>query len=198
MINLLPPDVKQHYIYARRNTILRHWITAFVYGLLGIVAITAFGIFYMQQSANTFRQQVAASQNMLDSQKLDSVRSQADDITTNLKLVVQVLSREILFSQLLKQIATVTPSNAALTDLSISKVQGAIDITAVADNYNTATQLQVNLQDPANKIFSKADIQNINCAAVNAEDPHYPCTIIIRALFSQNNPYLFINTGAKK
>ncbi len=108
---------------------------------------------------------------------------------------MQVLSREVLFSKLLTQIAAVTPTNTSLTDLSISNVAGSLDITAISSDYQSATQLQVNLEDPRNKIFSKADIQNITCNP-DATDPRYPCSVRIKALFSDDNPFLFINKSA--
>ena len=89
------------------------------------------------------------------------------------------------------------PAKASLTGISISKLSGGIDLTAAASDYNTATQVQVNLQDPANKIFDKADIINIVCSSTST-DPQYPCTITIRAQFSKNNPFLFIASGVKK
>jgi Tfp pilus assembly protein PilN len=133
---------------------------------------------------------------VLSKQKYGETKKQVGDISGSFKLVVQVLSQEVLFSQLLKQIGATIPNNAYLTGLNISQTKGAIDISASATDYKTATQVQVNLADPKNRIFSRADINNITCG-VNAQDPRYPCTISIRALFSPNNPFLFINSKGK-
>lgn len=196
MINLLPTDLKEEYVYARRNTVLRHWALVLLFGLVGVGLITTSGLLYMQHSIDRNSRQVAQTQAALSDQKLDQTRQHAEDISRSLKLVVQVLSREVLFSKLLTQIGAVTPSNTVLTDLSINGVQGGIEITAIAGDYSSATQLQLNLQDPANQIFSKADIQSITCSAT-ATDPRYPCTVILRALFATDNPFLFINKGGK-
>jgi Tfp pilus assembly protein PilN len=195
MINLLPPRAKQNYLYGRRNTTLRVWAVAFAFGLLGVGAIASFGMFTMQHNVNILTQQVASSQHTLKDEKLDDVQKQVQDLTSSLKLVTQVLSKEILFSKLIKQIGNAVPANANLTGLSINQVQGGIDLTAIATDYNAATQVQVNLQDPANKIFSKADIQAITCGGNSSStDPNYPCTVTIRALFAKDNPFLFINS----
>lgn len=195
MINLLPNDLKVEYIYARRNNLLRRWCFALLLGLGGVGLVTTGGMLYMQRSIDSYSRQVLAAQDSLKTQKLDETRTQAADITSSLKLVVQVLSREVLFSKLLGQIASVTPPNTSLTDLSISKIEGAIEITAISTDYQSATQLQVNLQDPANRIFSRADIQSITCTP-NTTNPRYPCTITIKALFADDNPFLFINKPA--
>lgn len=195
MINLLPPDLKQQYVYGRRNVTLRRWAIALTCGLAGVVVVTLAGLFLIEQSVTDYKKQVAVSEQLLKEQKLEETREHAKSITSSVKLAVDVLSREILFSKLLTQIAKVIPPNTSLTDLSISKEQDSIEIKAVSSDYTSATQLQVNLQDPANQIFSKADIQTISCGTA---DPRYPCSVTIKALFNETNPFLFINTGKPK
>lgn len=197
MINLLPPDVKQSMVYARRNTMLWRWSLALGAAMVGTSLIVVFGLFYLHQATTTYAAQVEKTKTELNAQKLPEIQKQVEGISGSLKLVVQVLSREILFSKLIKQIGAAIPANASLSGLSISKVSGGIDLSAAAADYSTATQVQVNLQDPANKIFDKADIINITCAQSAASDPRYPCTVAIRAQFTANNPFLFINTQPK-
>jgi Tfp pilus assembly protein PilN len=194
MINLLPPDVQQNIGYSRRNTRLMRWVLALSSSIVGTAVVVTFGLFYINQSTTSYSNQVDKTNAELIAQKLPETQKQVEDISGSLNLVVQVLSREVLFSKLLKQIGAAIPANASLTGLSISKVTGGIDLSAVTTDYGTATQVQVNLQDPNNKIFDKADILNITCAASNATDTHYPCTVTIRAQFAANNPFLFINT----
>jgi Tfp pilus assembly protein PilN len=195
MINLLPPEIKQDLFYARRNQMLLKWITTGLVCLSIGVVLAAGGYIYLRQSINSTTQQIAETTQQLQNQHLDSVQKNVTTISNNLKLVVQVLSKEILFSDLLKQLASVTPNNAILTNLAIAQTTGAMDITAQTANYDAATQLQVNMADPKNQIFSKADIVSISCASGAGGPPtQYPCTVTIRALFASNNPYLFINS----
>lgn len=195
MINLLPPDLKLEYRYARRNIILRRWITLVGCGLLGLALISAGGVWYLHQTAQTYVVQAAAAEDALTGQKQEEIEKQVQDISNNVKLSVKVLSQEVLFSQLFKQLAVITPSNATLSNLSITQLTGAVDITAKTTDYTAATQMQVNLADPANKIFSKADIISISCAA-GPSAGRYPCTVLLRAQFATNNPFLFINDKA--
>ncbi len=207
MINLLPPDVKQSFHYARRNVRLLHWVFAISFAFVGLAVLSAGGLWYLKQTASQYDLQISLSEASLKQQDQTSVEKQVRDISNNLKLAVQVLSKEILFSELLKQLAIITPNNARLSSLTISKVEGAVDISANTADYNAATQLQVNLADPANQIFSKADIINITCATATAASggsapdgsllSRYPCTVSIRALFAPNNPFLFINSTTK-
>lgn len=199
MINLLPHEIKQEYRYARRNRHLLFWVGGFVAAILGIALITGTGLFVMNNSIDDYKTRIATAQTELANQNVTGVQKQITDISNNLKLMVTVLSKEILFSKLLAQLGSITPSNVILTNLSISQTEKAIDITAQTSNYNAATQLQINLADPSNKIFSKADIVTITCtSASKAVDPNYPCTVNIKALFTSNNPFLFINSSTQK
>ncbi len=196
MINLLPPEFKQDYRYARHNRRLVRWSLAFVLAIVGVAVITGSGLLLMQNSIGTYNKRIDGVQSQLTSQNSTGVQKQVSDISNNLKLMVQVLSKEILFSKLLARLGTTTPSNVILTNLSISQTQSAIDITAQTSSYNAATQLQINLADPGNQIFSKADIVSISCVTgTAATNTDYPCTASIRAQFTSNNPFLFINSG---
>jgi Tfp pilus assembly protein PilN len=200
MINLLPPALKKDYRYARYNHRLVRWSLAFVSAIAGMAVITAIGILVMNNSIDTYNTKVANMQANLTRQNISGVERQVSDISNNLKLMVNVLSKEILFSKLLEQLGSITPPNVILTNLSISQSDSAIDITAETSNYNAATQLQINLADPTNKIFSKADIVNIVCAnsVATVTNTKYPCTATLRAEFTKDNPFLFINNDTVK
>jgi hypothetical protein len=199
MINLLPPDIKQSYKYARYNRILAFWAGGCILAIIGVTLITGYGVFSMDHSLNNYQSAVSSSQLKLsNSQNTQTVKLVAN-ISNNLNLMLKVLSKEVLFSDLLTRLGNITPSNVILTNLSIAQDESAIDITAETSNYNAATQLQVNLTDPANQVFSKADIVSITCASGSqVTNANYPCTADIRAMFLPNNPFLFINSTSQK
>lgn len=192
MINLLPSETKQEYRYARRNRRLVKWASLFVLATIGVVVLTAGGLVVMNRSVNKYTADIAAAKAELDDQDAAETQAQITTISNNLKLMANVLSKEVLFSELLTQLAAITPPSVALTNLSISQTAGAIDITARAKSYDAAAQLQANFTDPANKIFAKADIVSISCTN-EAAKAGYPCTITVKALFAADNPFLFIN-----
>lgn len=202
MINLLPPELKSGYSFARTNVLLRNWVVLFAISIIGLALIGTYGLLAIKQSGKNYEKDIAVSEQYLADEDYDAVQKRVQDIGGSFKLVVNVLSQEVLFSKLIKQIATTIPKNANLTGLTISQTQGAIDISANAIDYTTATQVQINLADPANKIFSKADIVNINCeakaVAADGSVNQYPCSVNIKALFGSNTDYLFINSKGKK
>lgn len=195
MINLLPPETRSNLLYARKNNQLRKRLSYLIFALIGALLIVFAGVFYLGQTTKSLEKETVKSRDSLQAQKIEDTQKTVEQISNNVKLTTQVLSREILFSKLLRQLGTVLPSNTSLQELQIDKLQGGITITALAKDINSATQVQLNLQDPQNKIFAKADIENILCDNELAKT--YPCTVQIRALFSQNNPFLFISPTQK-
>ena len=191
MINLLPTDLKEGYRYARRNRHLVHWIATLSLVIVGAVAITAIGYLYLAQSSKQYTKQIAVSKKQLEEQKYKETEAEVKDMSNNLTLAVQVLSKQVLFSELLKQLGSVMPRDTRLSALTISQTKGAIDITAMAKTYDAATQIPVNLVDPQSKLFTKADISGITCDY--NDKTGYPCRASIRALFADDNPFLFVN-----
>lgn len=201
MINLLPSELKTDYRFAKFNVVARKWIVLLLVAWAGLVIIGTYGVLAIKESSKSYNQQISDTQSYLKNQNFAGVQKQAQDISGSFKLVVDVLGQEVLFSKLIQKIAQTIPSKANLTGLTINQTNGAIDITANAVDYSTATQIQVNLADPNNKIFSKADLININCSSKNETDNpnnQYPCTVNVRALFANNNEFLFINSKGKK
>lgn len=196
MINLLPPETKSDVALAKRNFKMMKLCFILLAVIIGMLVITLGGLFYMEQSKNSIKQQNQKSAQSIESQNLSSVQKQAEEISGNIKLTTDVLSQQILFSKLIRQVGAVMPANTTLKGLSIGKADGGVSLTANAKDYNTASQIQVNLADPTNKIFDKADIINITCE--NSSTEQYPCSISVRARFTKQNNFLFITPGTKK
>lgn len=192
MINLLPPGYKDNIFYARRNRGLLNWSIAFVAASLLIAFIIAGGYLFMEHSIKKQSAQAAQAKEQLKRDKIDETKARLDEISANTKLILQVLSREILFSSLLRQLGASLPDGTTLQSVQIDKVEGGITLKALARDVDAATQIQVNLADPKNKIFEKADIETINCSP-DAAPGSYPCTVQLRALFAKDNPYVYIS-----
>jgi|AntRauTorckE6833_2_1112554.scaffolds.fasta_scaffold00046_44 hypothetical protein len=191
MINLLPPDTKQAIFYAKRNTLLLKWLTALTVAIIGVFIVVMFGQFYITRSTDQLLQNIDQTEQGLAQKDLQETKTRVQEISDSLNLVVQVLSQQVLFSDLIRQVGGAIPSGAVLSGLTINETEGGIDLLADATDYNTATQVQVNLEDPANEIFASSDIINVRCEQ-GEDNPLYPCQITIRALFGENSQFLLI------
>jgi hypothetical protein len=193
MINLLPQEVSQGYKFARINVVLRKWVISFFILLIGICLVGTYGLIIMQRSEANYQKQDTGIQNGLNKEDVTGTKNQVQAISNSLKLSVKVLSSEVLFSKLLTQIGAVMPNGAVLTGLTINEVQGGLELSADSTNYTTGTQVQVNLASPANKIFSRVDLESIQC--LDNSTTGYGCQVQLRALFNTTNQFLFINQG---
>jgi Tfp pilus assembly protein PilN len=195
MLNLMPPGAKISIGFARRNGRLVHWTIGCLVIIIAMGATVVLGGFYIDNSKNNLSSSIDQTKSTIADQKLDKVQAQAQSLSGGVKLIVQVLSKEIQFSKLLQQLGALMPAGATLGNIQLSnKVNGALDLTANAIDYESATQVQVNLQDPKNNLFDKVDTISVSCSDATqssstgsgAVDSRYKCQIIVRALFKAN------------
>lgn len=199
MINLLPPEEKENIVFARHNTQLRRWIAGAGCGLAGVFLVVLGGQVYLQQTTRSYEASIKASKQNLTDQKQTETLQRVKSIQDSLTLVVDVLSREVLFSKLLPQVGQIMPRGTVLEDLSLStdgSTRTAFNLTARAKDYQSASQIVANLTDPANKLFEKVDLNNITLQPKDEND-QYPYQASLRVLPSKDNPFLLLSKEAK-
>lgn len=194
-VNLLPPHIRAERIYARRNTKLRKWCLAMLVGIAGIGVVVIVGLMYINQTRDSLERETEVARQELADQDLNGVQERVEGLSDSFKLVASVLSKQVLFSRLLTQAGAVMPAGAVMGNLTINELSGGIDLEVLTKDYQTATQVQVNLQDPENQLFERVDIVNIGCNA--EEETPYPCTGAYRALFTADNPFTFLNQAGR-
>lgn len=200
MINLLPTHVKETNKYGLKNRLLLRWVIAFIIAIAGIWTIVLFGFYQLNNSINDQKELIAHTKQRLKDQDIEGVQEQTEDIESSIRLALQVLDQKILFSKLIQQIGAVMPEGAILQDISLQDVQGGIDLTAKVKDHQSATQVLINISDPANHVFAKADMLSIDCGDEGTEESaeaqagsenSYPCTAKLVALFGDNSPFLY-------
>lgn len=197
MINLLPNDLKKDYRYARKNKVIRKYILISLIGSIGLVVIATLGLIIYKNSWNNNQSQISSIQSKLNSENISGTNNQITNLSNTFRLVTTVLSQEVLFSKMITAIGAAMPAGTALTGLSINNTSTGINLTANATNYNTATQIQVNLSDPTRNLFKNVDIISINNTGSGNGSNGMPFTVSLRALFNNTNQFLLINQGIK-
>lgn len=191
MINLLPPELKGQLHSTHQSSLMRRWLLILLLANAGLVLILGFGWAYIGQQNRNLEKNLESTKQQLQTQDLTGTQAKAKDISNNIKIINQVLSREIRFSDLISEIGSVMPPGTILSNLNLTKIDGGIDLKASARDYNSAAQIAVNLSDPKNNIFDKVDIVNINCPAASTST--YPCSGSFRTLFSKTTQSRFLN-----
>lgn len=188
MINLAPQYHKETLRYARRNATLLSWLVGAMTILILTFSTLFVGQYYLVNQTKQYNKINANIEQELKDKDLEGTLKTIQNISDNLKLIVQVLSKQVIFSKLIKQVGAVMPENSVLSNIDLGKIDGGLDIIAITKDNNTATQVQLNLSDPSNKLFEKVDIVSINCDP-NVVPDAYPCKVNLRALFSKDSSF---------
>ena len=202
MINLMPVTDKETIIYGRRNRTMLKWTAMCLAVIAAMAATVLFGMFYIDSSKNRLSDSIEQTQTKIASEKLDQVQRQAVEMSQGVKLIVQILSKEVKFSKLLQSIGAIMPDGTSLSGIQLSNaVAGALDLTANAVDYQSATQVQVNLLDAKNNLFSKVDTTSVSCndgtqTSSTGEPSKYPCQILLRAQFKEGAAITFLANPA--
>jgi Tfp pilus assembly protein PilN len=191
MINLLPPDQAMHIRYGRRNVRLQLWLFGMVIAIAGLLVVVSAGSIYLDKQSKNYQKDIDATNQQLKAQNLTKVQSDADELSGDVKVINQVLSQEINFSDLIQAIGQVMPSGTVLGSLSLSKTSGSIDLNANTIDPPSAAQVAINLSDPNKDLFSKVDVVGVNCSSDKTSQ--YKCSATYRALFSKKAPTKFLN-----
>jgi Tfp pilus assembly protein PilN len=192
MINLLPPSRADRIRYGRHNAMLLKWLIGSVVSIVCLAGIVLAGGHYIDTQANNLQRDIDFSSEQLKTQNLTQVQKDAKQINSNIKVINQVLSQEIRFSDLIQAIGQVMPSGTVLSSLSLNKINGAIDLKVSARDYNSAVQVTANLSDPKNNLFDSVDIININCTS---NQTLYKCGSSYKALFSKSAQNRFLSVS---
>ena len=215
MINLLPSETKKSYLFAKLNQALLKIIIVLVIGIIIMIGIGVFSNLQLTTALNNNQSQIKATEISLSKDQLATTQTKIESLSSDFQLLVKVLSSEVIFSTLLNKLANSLPNGTSLTGLQLSNpVAGsAINLTLQVANYQIATQVQLNLANPQNGLFSHADIENITCgssassassanvspnATSNSSQNSSNCTMNITAQFSNNSQFLFINQNQLK
>ena len=198
MINLLPPEIKQEIAFGRKNEKLVRWVTAVVIVIAGIGLLSLFGQFYITKNVKNQQKVSKVSQERMAAQNYEGTKKELQSLSDNVKTVVQILSKQLLFSKMLTTIGSILPSGTVLSDITLSSTDSAIDLSISATDRAAATQAFVNVKDPKNNFFTNADLISINCDSAGGKK--YPCTATIRVVLKNDSSFYFLNsvtTGAK-
>lgn len=190
MINMLPGEYVEVIRHSKSNDQLIHWILAVMAAIAGLIVILGFGWLYLNHQNTVLNSDIARGKQQLEEQNIAQVRKDAEQISKDIKTINQVLGREIRFSALMQEIGKAMPPGSILGGLTLTKVDGSIDLTASAKDYTTGAQVALNLSDPKNNIFSRADIVSINCTSA---DTQYKCGVVLKALFDKTSQNRFLN-----
>lgn len=169
MINLLPPQSKRQLRAARRNVVLRRY--AVFIGLVAVLIAATFGFgnYLTVLERNRLNTELTARSG--DAAKYAAVRASAAQFTKDLSTAKLILSKEVIFSNLIVDISQTLPPGVVLSELDLSTATFGTEITIKA-RAKSADSGPISLKTALeqSELFSNVKIASIDeRAAVNTE-----------------------------
>ncbi len=207
MINLLPPEAKQEAHYGRRNRKLVFIAGGICTMIVALGAITLFGQFYLSRSETQTKKSSRIVEQRIKDQNLEASQKSLETLDANFKTASQLLAKQILFSKIFPKLAEIIPKDASVRQLSISDSSTYLQFEIVAPTRAIANQGYINVSDPKNGLFEKADLLDISCTdateKTTTDSASALCKVTVKALFRSDSPFLLLNylktqAGVKK
>jgi HAMP domain-containing protein len=199
MINLMPDYLRQEVGYARRNYVLLKWLMAIGVAIIAVGLMTMFGQYYINRNTKSLQATAEITQTRINSQNLQETQADIQGLSNNFITITQLLKRQLLFSKMFVKIGGIIPQGAILRGITLSTTtSAAIDLNVIAANREAATLAFVNISDPTNGLFDKADLLSVSCSTVTAEtealSARYPCSAMIKVVIKTDSSFYFLNS----
>ncbi len=199
MINLMPDYMRQEVGYARRNYVLLKWLMTVGVVITAIGLMTVFGQYYINHNTKSLQATAEITQARIDSQDLQETQASIQGLSNNFITITQLLKRQLLFSKMFVKIGSIIPQGAVLSGITLSTTtSAAIDLNVITINRDVATLAFVNISDPTNGLFDKADLLSTSCTTVTAQteglSAKYPCSATIKVVIKTDSSFYFLNS----
>lgn len=146
MINLMSQEDTRELRAARDNTLLSRYNTALFTAIGIIIASVVFGYVALNLQESNFRNIVEAQAPEKARYKDDLAAAKA--YSDDLKTAKTILTNEVMFSDVLVQIAKVLPDDATLSTLTITSetITEPLELTITTNSYDEAVRAKDRVQ----------------------------------------------------
>lgn len=152
MINLLPPDHREYIEYGRKNRRIISWLSALLFGIVILFAVALVGRLTIQTAKNQAVSQKEATQAMIDDSNLGQIEKEYSDLVTGLSSARKVYEKQILYSRLIRKLATLLPPGTSLTTISLTDKDRAINLNFDNQVDGLGPVIQTNLLNQGDQI----------------------------------------------
>ena len=159
MINLLPPDQKRQLRAARSNTLLIRY-NFLLLGALGFLVLASGFVWFFLNNAKATAEQTLADNNAKVT-GFAAIKNESDTFRSNLATAKQILDKEVTYTKVILEIASLMPKGVVLDSLDLdSQTFGTpIVLSARAKSYESALALKNSFEKSA--LFTDVHFQSI-------------------------------------
>lgn len=158
MINLLPPQIKEQVVYAKRNALVLHYLQLVVFITLILGGTFAGAHIYLQRRITAA--EADAQQKQLAIAKFKGLEKNVADLNGRVATIKNIQAAQSKYSLLLSDLAQAVPAGVAIDSLNLTgDDKKPVIISATADSYNSAVGFRDALAN--NKRIAAADLQSV-------------------------------------
>lgn len=172
MINLLPPPIKKQIAYAKRNRLARRYTLLLGSTLAISTAALGGAYFYVSMQLAQVDTELTAINDRL--KQYNQVEKDAKAANARLQSLKTLATSQSKFSELLADIASVTPRGVAIDGMALTgDDKKPMRITAIASSYDTGLSLRDGLARSSR--IAGADLESI----ARNDDGTYKVTVSV-------------------
>lgn len=156
MINLIPPDHREEIHFGRKNTKTRAWLATLVFGIVALFVAAIVGRLTIQTAKNQTVSQLEAIQSQIDESNLDGIEKEYGTFVDGISGVKKIYQKQILYSRLIRKLATLLPPDTSLTTISLSDKDRAINLNFNNKRDGLGPTIQINLENQGVQIAERS------------------------------------------
>ena len=159
MINLLSSESQKRYRAARLNLKLRTYIFILLLTLVGVAGIFGGGYYLTLNERSIAEQEL--QRHLDETKQYQGARDEAKSFSDNLRTAKSILLQEVVYSELITQIAQTLPPTAVLTALNLDaiSIDEPMTLSGRVKTKNDVLVLKSTLEN--SPLFEDVNINNI-------------------------------------
>ncbi len=155
MINLLPQDYKEDQQFGRRNTKVLGWMTTLLFGIAVLGLVTLVGRLTILTAKNQASEQKTTIEAQLSESNTAKVESEYNDYVSGLGNVKKLYQQQVLYSRLIRKLATVLPPGAKLANISLTDADRAINLNFANEVDGLGPVIKYNLDNQGDLVATR-------------------------------------------
>lgn len=155
MINLLPPEYKEEISYGRKNRKTLSWATTVGFGILSLLIVTFVGKVTIESAKGQAVTQKASIEDQIKQTKLSDTEKDYTSFINTTNNVKKIYSQEVLYSRLIRKLATLLPPDSKITNISLTDKDKALNLNFSNSRDGLGPVILVNLQNQGIQVSSR-------------------------------------------
>jgi Tfp pilus assembly protein PilN len=160
MINLLPPDNKRQIQAGRSNTLLLRY-NLFLLIAVGFLLV-AIGVVYVYLGNTKTAAEQTIKENQARVNSYAEIEKQSNEFKANLAIAKQILSKEVVYTDVVLQIAALMPPGVILDNLKLDAKTFGTKTTLAAHSKTIADAIALKESFQKSPLFSDVNFQIIS------------------------------------